>query len=403
MNIRELLAQRATLEDEARNLHAKAEAENRDFTSEEQTRWDALMGKNGEIEKINARIKRAEALPEESETRSAAPVKPAAAPAYLRNGIGDSFAKRFGAYIRKNDQGAVRDFMDEDGQVVFRASNATDMNIGTAADGGYAVPTGFYNQVIARRDEMDLTAKLQLRNIPGKGTTVNVPLDGEDDGEFISTNEAASFDLDAPAIGQAAMTLVKYSKKILLSVELLRDEDASLMNFIMDFVARGQAKTRNNLLLTEVATNGTNLKTFAGASAIASGEPEAMAYNENLSNYLDDSPSVAWVTRAATYGAIRSLRGSAPLYVEQVIGNSKTPDLLGYPVHFSAKTPAMTTGNKSIFFGNWNYVGVREGDGFTMLRDPYSAAGTGQVALWMYFDVVYKVLQAEAIGYGTQA
>lgn len=402
MNTRELLAQRAAWEDEARSLNTKAEAENRDFSADEQTRWDALMGKGGEIEKINARIKRAESLPEEPDTRSAAPVR-GTAPAHLRNGLGDSFEKRFGAYLRKNDQGAVRDFMDEDGQVVFRASNATDMNIGTSADGGYGVPTGFYNQVIARRDEMDLTAKLQLRRIPGKGTTVNVPLDGEDDGEFVSTNEAASFDLDAPAIGQAAMTLVKYSKKVLLSVELLRDEDASLMSFIMDFVARGQAKTRNSSLLTEVASGGTNLKTFAGAAAIASGEPESMAYNEALSNYLDDSPSVAWVTRAATYGAVRSLRGSAPLYVEQVIGNSKTPDLLGYPVHFSAKAPAMTTGNKSIFFGNWNYVGVREGDGFTMLRDPYSAAGTGQVALWMYFDVVYKTLQAEAIGYGTQA
>ena len=52
--------------------------------------------------------------------------------------------------------------------------------------------------------------------IPGKGTTVNVPYDNETDGEFVSTGEGSGFDQDAPAIGQAAMTLVKYSKYITL-------------------------------------------------------------------------------------------------------------------------------------------------------------------------------------------
>ena len=37
--------------------------------------------------------------------------------------------------------------------------------------------------------------------------------------------------------------------------------------------------------------------------------------------------------------------------------------------------------------------------GFTLLRDPYSAASTGQVKLWMHFRTVFKVLQPSAIGY----
>jgi HK97 family phage major capsid protein len=73
--------------------------------------------------------------------------------------------------------------------------------------------------------------------IPGQGTTVNVPVDNEADGEFVSTNEAAEFDLDAPATAQVAMTLVKYSKQIKISYELLEDEDANLLAFLSDFVA----------------------------------------------------------------------------------------------------------------------------------------------------------------------
>lgn len=47
------------------------------------------------------------------------------------------------------------------------------------------------------------------------------------------------------------------------------------------------------------------------------------------------------------------------------------------------------------------YVGLRESTSLTMLRDPYTAAGTGQIKLWFWFDLVYGVLQAEAIQYAT--
>jgi hypothetical protein len=42
----------------------------------------------------------------------------------------------------------------------MKASNDTDMNVGTSADGGYAVPTGHYNGIIARLDEAALYGKL---------------------------------------------------------------------------------------------------------------------------------------------------------------------------------------------------------------------------------------------------
>jgi HK97 family phage major capsid protein len=74
-------------------------------------------------------------------------------------------------------------------------------------------------------------------------------------------------------------------------------------------------------------------------------------------------------------------------------------NLLGHPAFFSNKAAAIAATAKVAYFGNWNYVGMREAPGFTMLRDPYSAAGTGQVQLWMYFRTVFKVLQADAIGY----
>ena len=63
----------------------------------------------------------------------------------------------------------------------------------------------------------------------------------------------------------------------------------------------------------------------------------------------------------------------------------------------------MATGVKSVYFGNWNYVARYGAPGLTVLRDPFSNAGTGQVSFWYYFRVDYGVLQSEAIAYADQA
>jgi HK97 family phage major capsid protein len=322
--------------------------------------------------------------------------QPAAkAPAVLTMGRGDDELKSFTAFMKGQGSGNVK----EQGQEAFelKASNATDMNITTDADGGVAVPVGLFDQIIARRDEMSLTSRLGCRLIPGIGTTVNVVVDNEADGEFVSTNEAALFDLDAPALAEKAFTLVKYTKRMLMSYELLEDSPLAIFNFVVDWVGRGMAKTNNGLLLTEAAASGTSLKTFASATAIAQGELETIAYNDALDPYLDDSQSVAWVMKKSVRGEIASLVGDFPQYGMHD-NNGRT--LLGEDVAFSNSAGATAASAKSVYFGNWNYMGYRESPSLTFIRNPYLRADYGQMAFHWHYRTVYGVLQAEAIGYG---
>lgn len=386
MNEREYLAKRASLLDEGRKLNDLTIAEERDFSAEEKIAWDKVQE---DVKALDARYERSKVVGD-----AVPALKPA--PAVLKYGRGDTFAKGLRAFVKDGDMSGVRGLGVGPNEIEIRASNNTDMNIGTPADGGYVDPTGMFNQVFAKRSESSLPEILGVRRIPGKGTTVNIPYDNETDGEFVSTSEGSSFDQDAPALGQAAMTLVKYSKYITLSVELLEDEDASLMTFLSDWVARGMAKTLNSLLLTEVAASGTSYKTTSSATAIAAGEPEAVVLNNTIGDYLDNN--CAWVMQPLTFGAIASITGNPRLYA-QTPGGSFQRELLGYPVHFSSKAGTVTSAQKSAYFGNWNFVGWREAPGFTLLRDPFSAAGTGQVKLWMYFRTVFKVLQPSAVGY----
>jgi HK97 family phage major capsid protein len=317
---------------------------------------------------------------------------PAGVNVNLKTKRGDDETKALCHYIRTGDEGALSNY-------ATKASNAVDMTIADATYAGNTVPTGHYQQVIARRDEMLIAAKLGIRPIPGKGTTVNVPFDNEADGEFILTSEAADHDLDAPLVGQKALTLLRYTKKYQLSYELLEDEDSNLMAWLNDFVGRGTAKTHNNLLLTEVASNGTALNTFASATVIAVDELEPIVYNNDLSNHLDDAGSVGWVMQAAVHGEIAMLDdANIRRYANNQMGNETGPNLLGYPIVYSAKSGATAASAKSVYFGNWNYVGWRDAGIMTFIRDPYSF--DGGVELKYQFRTVYGVLIAEAIGYG---
>ena len=369
----ELRRQRTDLLDQARKL---ADGE---LTTETRAQADGLIAQADQLEQDIQREERLQAM-----------IASKMAPAHNKIGRGDTEEQALAHFVRTGDDGGLRE---------WRASNATDMNITTEADGGYAVPTGHYKGIIARRDEADLTTKLGLSEIPGQGTTVNIPVDDEDDGEFVATSESTEFDLDAPALGRKQSTLVKYTKRVRLTVELLRDEDSKLLGFLEDFIGRGVAKTRNSLLLTEVAANGTALKTFASATAIAVDELEPIIYNDNLDSYLEDSAKVAWVMKPSVHGEIVLLDDSSTRrYAANQMGAGR--NLLGYPVHYSGKSGATAASAKSVYFGNWNYVGYREGLGMTMLRDPYTRGGYGEIVLYYLFDVDYNVLQAEAIGYG---
>ena len=386
------IQERADLVKEAKELFANADG---DLTEEQKQRDDAI---NARLETLAGEIEREERM--RAYERHVMPA--VQVPAFNKLPSGDNFPNAFTHWIQTGDKGGLEQGNfgisgGMEGYTIQAASNATDMNITTAADGGNIVPTGFHNEIIAKRDETMLAARLPVMRVPGVGTTVDVPYDNEADGEFVATTEAQSFDLDSPALDKKSLTLALYSKYTDVSYQLLEDTPTNLLGFLADFVGRGMAKTHNSLLLTEVAANGTSLKTFASATAIAFGEPEDIVGNDDLANYLDEDNAVAWVMRSATHWDIKSIVGSDRQY-GQNMDNGRT--LLGYPVLYSQKAAATAASAKDVYFGNWRYVAMREAPGITFIRDPYTVAVSGQVRLLWHFRTVYGVLQAEAIGYG---
>jgi HK97 family phage major capsid protein len=167
-----------------------------EITDEVRTQFDGLMD---EVARLDADIVRAEKL-QAVEQRAVQQQQPVGAPAVHNRRTPDTEEGIYCRWVRSGDAAAQRELME------MRASNNTDMNVGTAADGGDLVPTGHYNQIIERLRPLSLPERLGVMQIPGQGLTVNVPIDNEaDDGAFVSTNESAAFDRDAPARIRAAI------------------------------------------------------------------------------------------------------------------------------------------------------------------------------------------------------
>lgn len=409
MNARELREKRTNVLASAQAMVEKAEGENRDFTDEEQKSYDDLLS---EAETLEKRVSRLESIPQPT------PVFGGKAPNYnSKTKLGDDETKALAHYVRTGDVGAVRSMLTNDPEerggkpqieiklptpAEIRAVTDSTMNITTAGDGKNLAPAGFVQQVATRRSEIQLADKLGVRRIPGKGTTVNFPFDNADAQDFNTTAEQSDahdvpYTRDAPQAGLKAFTLVKKTKKVELTEELMDDEDANLMAYISDLIGRGIALTHNAALVAEVGTTGTSLKAFASATAIAAGEIDAMVYHDTLSFYMDDGGSLAWVTRPSTLGAVKVLAGDARIYAS---AENQGKNLLGYPVHYSSKVDAIAASKKTILFGNWWYMGLYESPSLRMILDPYTV--DGMTILKYSFRLCYGQLIAGAIGYGIQ-
>lgn len=399
MKINELRQKRAGLIEESRGVLDADE-----FNEE---RYNALQV---EIDNLAEQIERQERQEKlDAETRQSAGRATSGVATAVISHRGDDEVRARAEYIRGNNytefpEGIELRWTRADEE---RAVKDEVMNITTDADGKYWVPTTLVQRVIARKAEAMLAPRLGVQNIPGKGTTVNHPIEGGDAQVFGATNEQIDahtnvYERDAAIAGLKAFTLVKYTKKLELTEELMADEDVNLMSFIGDHVGRGMAATHNNLLLTEVGANGTAFKTFADDVAIANKELEDIAYHDTLSWYLDDGGSVAWVMRPSTFGAIVKLDGNARVYVPTPQGDNRGGrELLGYPAFYSNYASAIGVGAKSVYFGNWWYVGMRDDWSLRILRDPYSVDGLEIIKY--SFRTVYGVLQAGAVGYGVQS
>jgi HK97 family phage major capsid protein/HK97 family phage prohead protease len=375
--------------DRALQLDALATGEQRSMTADEQGEYDGAIEEHRRMSEAATRAETLGRLTNEDGGKDA----PAGKDYSQRNVnvLGNrelQETRAHAAFIRTGDQRPL---------LQLRASNAVDMAEGAVATGGAAVPTGFYNNIIAKAGNYSLLDKLGLMKIPGKGKDVNVPVElaGSTVNPFVATNEKAAKDKDSPSLDTITMTLVKYTKVVPLTTELLEDEDANLLAFIENYVARAMADTYNTAIITAA------LKTTAkpGWAILPLTTPTAAPFVADLTQmyyglrepYADKGK---FVMRRATEGAYATIQGSP--FVMQATPAGGPGNFFGAPVYNAVDVPALALSAKAAIFADWSYMGYREGASIGFLRDPYSRVLENVVQLIYEYRFVAQVLQPEA-------
>ena len=279
------------------------------------------------------------------------------------------------------------------------------MQEATGSEGGYIVPDDFYAQIVAKRDEASIARMAGARVIPTSLKVVNVPIENTASTWSITAEEGAVNEAE-PTLNQVAITVYNHTNLIKISNELLADQAADLDSFLTSHLGKTLAKQENKEFLVGTGTGdpqgvyvgGTAGLTLDFQTSVGAGEIPELMYKLKA-EYFDGA---VWSMQNATLGYVLGLTGDAFQFIPTPAGGLQ-PSLMFKPVYPSSQNAAMTSGLKSMVFGNWFYYGIAQNSGLMIQRNPWLYMGTSQTGFFSNARFGGRVLQAEAFQYGTQA
>jgi HK97 family phage major capsid protein len=296
-----------------------------------------------------------------------------------------------------------------------RIAAKTTLAEGSSNTGGYIVPTDLYDQIIARRDEQSLLGAFNFRRIKTNERQIVIP--GQNTkSAFAIVAESGSANFSEPNFANSrTVTMYKYSLAMKITSELLNDEQSNLQSFLTEDIARAYAQAVNNFIINGsgssepygILARASNSVTAASATAVTFGEVTSLEYTVPGA-YMTGGNDVGWIMKNSTLGKIRALTGNypqfQPLSTNAIAGKTgNLRDLDGYPAFTSEYTPAMTTGLKSIIFGNMNYYNFVENGQLEIKRNDSLYMATDEIAYFCYFRAGGDINQGEAFAYIAQA
>lgn len=368
---RELRQERAKLFEDAK---ADLDANPSGFADpQEKERWDARMADmdslKQQIDEIEARYEQMKAVEEDMAVRQHAldHVKQFGAKRESAEGNADEYRQAFRSYLK--------------GDMNLKELRAlASQTKGTAAAGGNTVPVDMENSVMAAMKEFGGMRQIARVISTPNGRNLDFPT-SDDTGnlaKIVAEATALSNSTRVP-FGKITMEAVKYyTGPIKISRELIQDSVIDVEAFVRDRMAERFARATNAHYTTRSSTETsgphgvTNYSTGAVAVANNALTPENLL---SLLHSVDPAyrrgPGVAWMTADAGVNEIRALRwGSSRSFVWQPSLQPGVPDsLLGYPIVVNQDTPLEgTSGNKWLWFGNWQHYVIRDVQGIDLMR-----------------------------------
>lgn len=370
MDIQKLADERVSAVAEARTALEAAEAESRDMSADEQTKFDAA---NAAVDSLDTRIKQildseerasqADAIAERIE-RLGGSLKPADKPepdaelrSFLRGEKGKSIELK-----------AERAWSTDEFRVLSKLS---------AGAGANAVKTSFYDQLVAHLIEVSgilMASPTVLRTATGE--VMQVPKTTSHSTAALVA-EAGTIGASDPAFGQVNLNAYKYGHLIQVSNELVNDVSVDLMGYLAMESGRALGNAFGVHAITGTGTAQPSGIVTGASSGVTGGTAVSGAFTAD--NLIDlyfsviapyrNSQSCAWLMKDATLASVRKLKDTTNQYLWQPSLVAGTPDtLLGKPVYTDPNVAAVALSAKSVLFGDISRYFVRLTDSIRFER-----------------------------------
>jgi HK97 family phage major capsid protein len=274
MNIEQLRARLVELNETGKAIQAKADAEKRDLTKEEQDEVDAVFA---EFEGVEGDIKRRERFAAqderlgESRGRVVPPLQPTNTDVVVeqpgrRSGLQNTILRtqeergrwgfrEFGEFCA-SVRGAVLTPSNIDPRLISNAAATTYGAEGIGADGGFAVPPEWRDQIMKQVDAEDSLLS-QTDQQPVSGNTITFPVD-ETSAWQTTGGILAFWDSEAQAMTQSKPSLKDLTSKLhRLTVLVPVTEELLEDNAAMGSYVAGKAGEKMDFKITDAIVNGT--------------------------------------------------------------------------------------------------------------------------------------------------
>jgi len=279
----------------------------------------------------------------------------------------------------------------------------------TNTAGEYLIPEGFAGRIIER--EKFISQLMNFAFIQNTATGNDIPFPTGDDtsniGELLAENtEAAVQDL---AFGvKTAKAYVFSTKSMRVPNQLLQDNGVNLQAYIGRTFGNRVARIKNQYFTTGTGTSqpegyvtgATQGKVTASATAFTATE---LMHLEHSVDVAYRNGNCAWAMHDNIILAIKELSVTSnpvkPIWLASLqVGQ---PDrILGYRYFINNDmAPALTTGAKTIVFGDWESFMIRQVNGYSLQRLNELYALHNQVAFIGFSRADSRVLQAQGLKY----
>lgn len=389
--LRRLIEARQNLWGEMRGIIDAAEADNaRDLTAEERQRYDALErdldAKGEEIETLKRAVdtearlatpqREARLLPGHEDPRAAREARRNrgestpeeeyrdAHVAYLRGGMG--------ALDPEQRQLVASGFRPHDGE-------GRALTTGTGSSGGYAIPQGFYDDLVTARLRFGGVRRSRARKITTEtGAPLPIPALNDTGNKGVLLAENTQMATQDIALTQRTLgAYLFHSKAVLVPWQLLQDSMFDIEDLLSGAFGERLGRIENDYFTTGTGSGQPQGIVTGAATGVTAGDDAVIAYADLVGLFYSvdaDYRDVAeWMMNDGAVKQIRLINdgNGRPLWLPSDTGSiqSGEPDtILGKPliVNNSMADPAASA--VPVIFGDLSYYWIRDVKDITTVR-----------------------------------